>query len=299
MFNWPGIDYRDQPVVDQEPLELSSILQEAKRVSLGFAYWLQTEVTSSDSSDGFPELLLRPDIMATTDGLAKYPYIREGRRLMAQKTIFEQEVAVSSQKGSRAAHFHDSVGVGWYPIDIHQAGKDDVGTSTRTKPFQIPLGALIPQRVTNLIAANKNIGTTHITNGCYRLHPIEWNIGEAAGVLAAHAIETTKTPQFIRNNAQSLKSYQSVLLNEGIPLGWLIDCPPIDEPCTAMHKLYMAMPSVSDSDNLMFYPEKPIDPLERAAWLKLLFNENLNDPLGSKTVSRSQFAKSLVDLNLI
>ena len=62
-------------------------------------------------------------------------------------------------------------------------------TSTSSAlPFQIPLGALIPQRVENLLPACKNIGTTHITNGCYRLHPVEWNIGEAAGVLAALCI---------------------------------------------------------------------------------------------------------------
>jgi len=299
MFNWPGIDYRDEPVVDQEPLKLSSILQEAKRVSLGFAYWLQTEVNSLNGTTGFPELLLRPDIMGSSDGLAKYPYIRECRRLKAQKTIFEQEVAIAAQKGSRAAHFYDSVGIGWYPIDIHQAGKDDVGTSTRTKPFQIPLGALIPQRVINLIAANKNIGTTHITNGCYRLHPIEWNIGEAAGILAAYANETAQTPQSIHNNVKSLKSYQSILLNEGIPLGWLIDCPLIDEPRTAMHKLFMAAPDMGDSNNLKFNPNRTINPSERAAVLKLLCNENINDPLGSKTVSRGQFAESLATLNLI
>ena len=35
--------------------------------------------------------------------------------------------------------------------------------------------------MTNLLPAGKNIGTTHITNGCYRLHPVEWNIGEVAG----------------------------------------------------------------------------------------------------------------------
>ncbi|MGG2474547.1 FAD-dependent oxidoreductase, partial [Rhizobium sp. BR5] len=34
----------------------------------------------------------------------------------------------------------------------------------------------------------KNIGTTHITNGCYRLHPVEWNIGEVAGMLAAYCL---------------------------------------------------------------------------------------------------------------
>ena len=43
-------------------------------------------------------------------------------------------------------------------------------------------------RMRNLLPACKNIGTTHITNGCYRLHPVEWNIGEAAGVLAAEAM---------------------------------------------------------------------------------------------------------------
>ncbi|MCW3844955.1 FAD-dependent oxidoreductase [Micromonospora yasonensis] len=35
-------------------------------------------------------------------------------------------------------------------------------------PFQIPLGALIPIRVDNLLAAGKNLGTTHVTNGCHR-----------------------------------------------------------------------------------------------------------------------------------
>ena len=39
----------------------------------------------------------------------------------------------------------------------------------------------LPVRIGNLIAGGKNLGTTHITNGCYRLHPVEWNIGEAAG----------------------------------------------------------------------------------------------------------------------
>ena len=57
------------------------------------------------------------------------------------------------------------------------------GEPKRTIPFEIPLGALLPERVENLLPACKNIGTTHITNGCYRLHPVEWNIGEAAGAL--------------------------------------------------------------------------------------------------------------------
>ena len=71
---------------------------------------------------GAPELRLRADVMGTADGLSKHPYIRESRRIRALKTIVEQEVSARHQAGPRAAHFADSVGVGWYPIDIHRSG---------------------------------------------------------------------------------------------------------------------------------------------------------------------------------
>ena len=115
------------------------------------------------------------------------------------------------------------MGVGWYPIDIHRSGPDDVGASCRTKPFQIPLGALLPVRVGNLIAAAKNIGTTHITNGCYRLHPIEWNIGEAAGELAALALEQRVAPAAVHGSADLLARLQRRLVAQGVPLAWLTD----------------------------------------------------------------------------
>ncbi|HUQ76197.1 MAG TPA: FAD-dependent oxidoreductase, partial [Burkholderiales bacterium] len=166
------------------------------------------------------ELKLRPDVMGTADGLSKHPYIREARRIKASKTIVEQEVSERYQKGPRAAEYPDSVGVGWYPIDIHRSGPEDVGASCRTKPFQIPLGALVPVRVANLIAGAKNIGTTHITNGCYRLHPVEWNIGEAAGALAAFALQAQRPPRAIRETPELLKRFQGGLRDEGVPLEW-------------------------------------------------------------------------------
>jgi hypothetical protein len=159
--------------------------------------------------------------MGSADGLSKHPYIRESRRIKAKKTIVEQEVSEHHQKGPRAAHFADSVGVGWYPVDIHRSGPEDVGASCRTKPFQIPLGALLPVRIANLIAGAKNIGTTHITNGCYRLHPVEWNIGEAAGALAAFALRERASPAAVREDAGALGRFQHSLLDEGVPLGWV------------------------------------------------------------------------------
>ncbi len=225
MINWPGNDYRDRSLLDLPPLEQAQALQEAKRVSLGFLHWLQTEAPRPDGAPGFPELQPRPDVFATADALGQYPYIREARRIRAVRTVREQEVSVEHQPGARAAFFDDAVGVGWYPIDIHNAGPDDVGVSTRTRPFQIPLGALIPARVRNLLAGAKNIGTTHVTNGCYRLHPVEWNVGEAAGALAAFALETGRDPIDIHADLGLRRRFQERLVGHGVPIYWFVDVP--------------------------------------------------------------------------
>ncbi len=252
LFNWPGNDYRDRSILDGSAIQAAQALQDAKRVSLGFLHWLQTEAPATGGRVGAPEIRLRPDVMGSADGLCKFPYIRESRRIRALKTIVEQEVSAHHQPGPRAAHFADSVGVGWYPIDIHRSGPDDVGASCRTKPFQIPLGALLPVRITNLIAGGKNLGTTHITNGCYRLHPIEWNIGEAAGALAAFALEQQVVPAAVRQRAELLERFQRRLLDAGVPLAWLVDVG-VDHPQFVSSQLSFMRGAVTPRDDLMFH----------------------------------------------
>ena len=61
----------------------------------------------------------------------------------------------------------------------------------------------------NLLPAAKNIGTTHITNGCYRLHPVEWNIGEVAGALAANCLDQRIRPGPGRTKARSTSTTSS------------------------------------------------------------------------------------------
>jgi hypothetical protein len=223
MINWPGNDYRSVNLLTATPEAMATALQEAKAVSLGFLYWLQTEAPAEGKRLGAPELRLRHDIMDSADGLAKFPYIRESRRLRAVRTVREQDVSAAFQPGLRAAHFADSIGIGWYPIDIHRSTPDEVGTSARTKPFQIPLGALLPRKGGNLIAGAKNIGITHITNGCFRLHPVEWNIGEAAGHLCALSLKEGRPPRAFHDEAQALGLFQGRLLEAGIPLAWLTE----------------------------------------------------------------------------
>ena len=195
MFNWPGNDYRDASIIDRPRASVAAALQDAKRVSLGFLHWLQTEAPRRGGARA-----PRAQAAARRDGHRGRPLEASlhprARRIAALRTVVEQDVSAEFQPGPRAAHFADSVGIGWYPIDIHRSGPEDVGVSCRTRPFQIPLGALIPV-ARNLVAAAKNIGTTHITNGCYRLHPVEWNIGEAAGALADWSLARGQSPERI------------------------------------------------------------------------------------------------------
>jgi hypothetical protein len=72
----------------------------------------------------------------------------------------------------------------------------------------------------NLLPACKNLGVTHIANGCYRLHPVEWNIGEAAGLLAAFCLAKKAKPRAVREKKELLADFQRMLVTEGIELAW-------------------------------------------------------------------------------
>jgi hypothetical protein len=227
VVNWPMNDYFLGPLIEVDPATAARHLERGKQLSLSLLYWLQTEAPRADGGAGWSGLRLRPDVVGTADGLAKAPYIRESRRIQAEFTVVEQHVGADARSrlqgaaDSRAAEtFPDSVGIGSYRIDLHMSTGGDNYIDISSLPFQIPLGALIPRRVENLIPACKNIGVTHITNGCYRLHPVEWGIGEAAGALAARALEVRSPPRRIRNDPQLLRDFQAALERQGVELAW-------------------------------------------------------------------------------
>src|SRR4030095_7779522 len=103
--------------------------------------------------------------------------------------------------------YRASVGIGMYRLDLPPSTGGDNYIDVASCPFEIPLGALLPRRMKNLLPAGKNIGTTHITNGCYRLHPVEWNVGEVAGLLAAHCLEHRVSPRSVRNTPYLLAGF--------------------------------------------------------------------------------------------
>ena len=220
LVNWPQNDYVEGNLIDSSEEDIAAFLQEARQLSLSLFYWMQTEAPRADGGQGYPGLYLRPDITGTVDGLAKYPYIRESRRIRARFTVTENHIGREARGGDEAEVFADSVGLGCYRIDLHPSTGKDNYIDVSSLPFQIPLGSLIPERVENLLAACKNLGTTHISNGCYRLHPVEWNIGEAAGALAAFCQQRRLTPAQVYETKELTGDFQSILVDRGVELEW-------------------------------------------------------------------------------
>ncbi|MEJ7769794.1 MAG: FAD-dependent oxidoreductase, partial [Chitinophagaceae bacterium] len=227
LVNWPQNDYVLGNLIGATEKKFKHHVDRAKQLSLSLLYWLQTEALRAGGGSGWPGLRLRKDIMGTEDGLAKYPYIRESRRIKAIFTVKEEHVGVANRalaNGKEAAKksedFYDSVGVGSYHIDLHPSTGGNNYIDFDSLPFQIPLGALLPQQKDNLLPANKNIGTTHITNGCYRLHPVEWSIGEAVGLLTAYAINNKVIPREVREKQNLLQDFQSFIQKQGVETKW-------------------------------------------------------------------------------
>ncbi len=284
MQNWVwGNDYRpgtaaDNLVYSQDQLRSSGqlmpggwlgglrteTLRQGEEQALGFYYWLAAGTTNSQTT---PEnqTVKQPHLnhrlltgldspMGTKHGLSKYPYIREGRRIIGRPSygydegfsIAELDISRADfrsdyyqqldgsiykqmwqalagleatsaignniapediKRRSRSTIYPDAVGIAQYAIDFHpclaESPSEKPGNIERpgtrqghgqAYPAQIPLRAMIPQEIDNLLVAGKGIATSHIAAAAYRVHSFEWSAGAAAGTIADLALETGTFP---------------------------------------------------------------------------------------------------------
>ena len=270
LMNWPRQDYAAESPLDREPAALAGIFQRAKQTASAFLYWLQNDVPhDTGAGKGYPELTLRADAMGTADGFSKYPYIRESRRMLARSTVTEQDIVDEFQPGPRARRFADSVGTGFYMVDIHPCGADEHGRMRMPRPFQIPLSALMPKETINFLPAGKNLGVTHLTNGAFRLHPIEWNVGEAAGVMASLRLETGAEP--------AVAAVQRALAHRGVPMVWFDDLEVTHPDFEAIQLAALRGAYPISASGLHASPEAPLTRAEAASALTVFFGKQTDD----------------------
>ena len=277
MQNWTwGNDYRpgnpeDNFILTRNQLQATGQLQpggwmgglrtEALRRgeehAKGFFYWLVTGTTDSQLGDNIKQphpnhryVTGLDSPMGTEHGLSKYPYIREGRRIIGRpawgypdgfmiseidisrndfgKEFYSENLSPSDYRTmwtrlaglelpklvtgeqtvteitprNRATIYQDSVGIGHYAIDFHPcmtlSPPEAPGNTERAGerlgqgaayPFQIPLRAMIPQQLDNLLIVGKSIATSHVAAAAYRVHSFEWSSGVAAAITADFALK--------------------------------------------------------------------------------------------------------------
>lgn len=185
MINWPieGNDYYLN-IIENTPEEREVLLKEAKDFTLGFIYFMQTEL-------GLNTLGIADDEFPTDDNLPFIPYHRESRRIHGVVQFNVNHISEPYSQEQKL--YRTSIGVGDYPVDHHHARYHDWESLPDlhfhpVPSYGLPLGVMIPKDADNLIVAEKSISVTNLVNGTTRLQPVVVQIGQAAGTLAALSV---------------------------------------------------------------------------------------------------------------
>ena len=242
MINWPnrGNDIYLN-VVEMDEANRQSELVKAKEQTLRFIYFIQHQL-------GFKNLGLADDEFPTHDKLPLIPYHRESRRVKGLVRFDVKHIAKPFDAPSPL--YRTGIAVGDYPIDHHHKKNIKAPQHLDFYPvpsFNIPLGSLIPQRVSGLIIAEKSISVSNVVNGTTRLQAIALLIGQAAGTLAALSVQQNLDAQeipvrkvqlgLLNSNAYIMPYYDvslshnhfvaaqkigatGILKGEGVPFSW-------------------------------------------------------------------------------
>ena len=191
MLNWP-INGNDayMNLVEAGKEERDSLLEEAKRISLGYLYYIQTEL-------GHPELGIAEGVYPSADGLPLIPYHRESRRIHGRTRFTVNDVFDPYRNNL----YRTSVAVGDYPVDHHHRRYPcpDSLPDLHFYPvpsFSVPAGVLVPgenplqgdEDYSTLLVAEKSVSVSNIVNGATRLQPVVMGLGQAAGAMAALSV---------------------------------------------------------------------------------------------------------------
>lgn len=137
--------------------------------------------------------------------------IRETRHFKGVQTITEQDIQdarVFDDWVVTKAHFN---------FDVHNMtgnGLDETGSQEnfrQTKGYTIPYGCLVPEVVDGLLLAGRNISGTHMAHANFRVMPICINMGQAAGIAAALAVQRNVLPRDV-----AVSEIQQILRKNGV-----------------------------------------------------------------------------------
>lgn len=196
-------------IVEMTRQQRKLVFDDARRYSLGFLYFLQTEVHDAmpDTTHSFRRFELT-DEFGTPDRMPFKPYVRESLRLKAQYMMRQQDTSGfgGSARNYASVMYHDAVASWQFEYDFHPTRRVFLGEAPPAGPWicdfrkgrtwgppysglsQFPLRSLVPERIDGLLGGQKNLGYSSIVSSAVRLHDQSMAIGAAAGAAAAVAI---------------------------------------------------------------------------------------------------------------
>jgi hypothetical protein len=267
MINWPncGNDYYVN-LLNMTPIQRNTALEKAKLHSLGFVYFIQTEL-------GYKNLGLADDEFDTPDLLPLIPYHRESRRIKGKVFFTANHV----MKPYDYTLYRTGIAVGDYPIDHHHKQKKDVPIidffDIKAPSYNVPFGSLIPAGEKRLIVAEKSISVSNIVNGASRLQPVVLGIGQGAGAMVATAILSNQTLDKV-----SIRSIQNALLESAAYIVPFFDVTKDDPDFKAIQKAGATGLIKGEgvpykwANQTWFYPDKIVSQYELVNGLRPYYN---------------------------
>ena len=215
-------------------------LAAAEQRSFGWYHFYWNLSTKSAAHFDPKQLVMHLNSTETGIGLAKFPYIRDSRRAtglfgfrLNHSTAMDLWNQSSAKRNYSVGYkFADTVALGdynffdmhllqndcadQYPAYIGHAGKD----GDTLVPYHIPFRSIANDEFANLLFAGKNVASTFFANSALRLHPVECNIGVAAGGTAAYMLQNgVNSTESVYAQIGALQAYlQSDAI--GQPLDW-------------------------------------------------------------------------------
>ena len=237
--NWSGgNDYRKQffflsPAETQHQRDTDQwqggvnldAIQNAERQTYGYHYWYREKAPAQWANRTV--LIRSVELSGTCHGLAKMPYLRESRRSIGHENFLMNLTTISGPGRSLHGYiFEDRLCIGCYDVDIHP-----MVNCTYPKymtdyypilPYYIPLRAMTNRDIDNLIVIGKTMAQSFLVNSATRLHPVEFSIGQAAGIVGSYAVQNKLKTVAEMLNSDHMTRIQSIV--KGFtPTSWTIN----------------------------------------------------------------------------
>ncbi|MDB6116330.1 MAG: hypothetical protein JWO08_111 [Verrucomicrobiaceae bacterium] len=226
-------------------------------------------------------------------------YARESRRIIGLHTLTASEI--DRRPEHTPTTFPNTVAIGDYAVDLHgsmapkylemdldhEADIPDKFGGHGLGPFGIPFECFIPEKIDGFLPAEKNISQSRMANGATRLQPSTLLMGQAAGTIAALAVQKHIPPRQV-----DPVQVQDVLLDAGDTLftKTVIDIPRSSPDWKAVQ--FVLTRGLMQLDERKFNPQDEVSAAEFAAMVKELPAAQ-NPPSIEATVTRVEAARKL------